>query len=133
MKTTSRKQHCKELNFLTSLVYSIGKERFGDARQQATRTPAQPNRRQRQIKEIRTELTSLKKAYRKAAEEENPGLQQLRETQRQQLTYLSRAEQLRNKRKKQTKRRAEFIANPYKFSKGILDSWKAVWRKFNST
>ena len=70
-------------------------------------------------------MTSPKKAYRKAAEEEIPGLQQLRETQRQQLTNLRRAEQLRNKRKKQAKRRAEFIANTYKFSKGLLDKEKS--------
>ena len=52
-------------------------------------------------------------------------MQQLRETQRQQLTNLRRAEQLRNKRKKQAKRRAEFIANTYKFSKGLLDKEKS--------
>jgi len=69
-------------------VYSIGKERSGEARQKTTRTPAQPNRRQREIKEIISELTSLKKAYRKATDKEKPGLQQLRETQRQHLTNL---------------------------------------------
>ncbi|XP_052268662.1 uncharacterized protein LOC127870041 [Dreissena polymorpha] len=125
LETTLQGPVEKKLKSLTNLVHSIGKERFGEVKRKPTRTPAQPNRRQRQITEIRKELKSLRKSYQKANIEERPGLQQLRDELRQKLTDLRKAEQLRDKRKKRAKRRAEFIANPYKFSKGLLDKEKS--------
>ncbi|KAH3850089.1 hypothetical protein DPMN_092495 [Dreissena polymorpha] len=56
----------KKLKSLSNLVYSLGKERFGDLKRKPTRTPARPNRRQRHITEIRKELKSLRKSYHKA-------------------------------------------------------------------
>ena len=115
----------RKLVALTNLVYTVGKERFGLTIQKTTKKPVQMNRRQRQIKGIRSELKVLRRRYRHAREEEKPGLKQLRDSQREQLLNLCKAEQLREKRRKKAKRRAEFIANPFKFSNNLLDKEKS--------
>jgi len=61
-------------------------------------------------------LTSLKKAYRKAAEEKKPGLQSLRQIQRKQLTNLRQPETVTNCRESiqlavGEERREELVAN----------------------
>ncbi|XP_052271350.1 uncharacterized protein LOC127872054 [Dreissena polymorpha] len=115
----------RKLVALTNLVYTVGKERFGLTIQKTTKKPVRMNRRQRQIKGIRSELKVLRRRYRHAREEEKPGLKQLRDSQREQLLNLCKAEQLREKRRKKAKRLAEFIANPFKFSNNLLDKEKS--------
>jgi len=96
----------RKLVALTNLVYTVGKERFGLTIQKTTKKPVQMNRRQRQIKGIRSELKVLRRRYRHARKEEKPGLKQFRDSQREQLLNLCKAEQLREKRRKKAKRRA---------------------------
>ncbi|XP_052234917.1 uncharacterized protein LOC127847189 [Dreissena polymorpha] len=115
----------RKLVAFTNLVYTVGKERFGLTIQKTTKKPVQMNRRQRQIKGVRSELKVLRRRYRHAREEEKPGLKQLRDSQTEQLLNLCKAEQLRGKRRKKAKRRAEFIANPFKFSNNLLDKEKS--------
>ena len=92
----------------------------------AEKKPEKPapiiSRRQRLIKQTRKELTSVKRQYRKAKEEEKVGLQQLRSTLREKLSTLNKAEQTRQRKRKRERQRARFIQNPYQFSKDILDN-----------
>ncbi|XP_052268605.1 uncharacterized protein LOC127869985 [Dreissena polymorpha] len=80
---------------------------------------------ERQIQAIRQELKKLRKAYRNAKDEEKLGLQELRDLQRKQLMELKKAETARKNRRKRAQQRTAFIANPYKFSKKLLDKEKS--------
>lgn len=111
----------RKLKSMSHLIYSIGKERFGVQKKKTNCNQPQPNRREKRIKQIREELKKLKKAFKKANQEERVGLKELRDIQRRELASLKRAENLRMKSRKKAKTRAAFVANPYKFSKQILD------------
>ena len=115
----------RKLKSMTSLVYAVSRERFGTIEKKRTKTPVQPNRRQRLIVEIRKELRNLNKAYKKASEEERIGLHELRDVQRRQLSTLRKAEQIRDNRRRKARQRAAFVANPFKFSKTLLDKEKS--------
>ena len=115
----------KKLKSMTHLLYTIGKERFGVQEKKTNPTPPQPNRRERKIKTIRKDLKHLKKAFKKASPDEKQGLKELRDQQRKELATLRRAENLRMKSRKNAKRRAAFVANPYQFSKRLMDKEKS--------
>jgi hypothetical protein len=117
----------KKLQTLPSLVYSVGKERFGLEQRRRTAPSGAPtlNRRQREIQTIRRELRSLRKQYRKATDEEKAGLHQLRHIQRERLKTLRNAENINKKRKEKARKRAAFFANPYKFTKSLLEEEKS--------
>ncbi|XP_052257664.1 uncharacterized protein LOC127862512 [Dreissena polymorpha] len=110
---------------MTSLIYTVGKERYGVYVPKHSKPSSQPNRRERQIQAIRQELKKLRKAYRNAKDEEKLGLQELRDLQRKQLRELRKAETARKNRRKRAQQRTAFIANPYKFSKKLLDKEKS--------
>ena len=111
----------RKLVTLTTIVYSVAKERFGVEEAKVHREPPKPNRRQTRIEKLRCELRQLKRRYRKSSPTERPGLSQLRDTVRTQLKSLRKAENTRNKARKRTKKRLAFTANPYKFARNLLD------------
>ncbi|KAH3798384.1 hypothetical protein DPMN_151983 [Dreissena polymorpha] len=92
---------------MTSLIYTVSKERFGLAEKKPEKLTPIISRRQRLIKQTRKELTSVKSQYRKAKEEEKVGLQQFRSTLRQKLSTLNKAERTRQRKRK--RQRARFI------------------------
>lgn len=114
----------KKMETLTTIIYSMGKDRFGSAEKTVTTTnqPIIPNRRQTKIAELRVEIRKLSRQYKLAANEEKVGLSQLRSGIREQLQSLRRAENNKKNRKKRSKKRVEFINNPYKFSKKLLQN-----------
>ncbi|KAH3861904.1 hypothetical protein DPMN_024858 [Dreissena polymorpha] len=63
---------------MTSLIYTVSKERFGLAKKKPEKPAPIISRRQRLIKQTRKELSSVKRQYRKAKEEEKVGLQQFK-------------------------------------------------------
>ena len=73
---------------MAHLIYTIGKERFGIQEKKANPAPPQPNRRERKIKAIRKDLKHLKRAYKKANQDEKVGLKELRDQQRKELATL---------------------------------------------
>jgi hypothetical protein len=111
----------KKLKSLSTIIYAVGKERFGITNNKPCKNIAQPNRRQKEIKKLREELRKLRKTFKKATTIEKEGLKQLRDDHRAQLLALRKAERIRTNRRKKAKKRAEFISNPYKFSKRLLD------------
>ncbi|XP_052260999.1 uncharacterized protein LOC127865146 [Dreissena polymorpha] len=115
----------RKLVAMTSLIYTVGKERYGVYVPKHSKPSSQPNRRERQIQAIRQELKKLRKAYRNAKDEEKLGLQELRDLQRKQLRELRKAETARKNRRKRAQQKTSFIANPYKFSKKLLDKEKS--------
>ena len=85
---------------MTTLVYTVAKERFGTKKTRRPKPQQTPNRRQSRIKQIRGELKSLNKAYKKASQEERLGLQELRDILRRELQTLRKAENARTARRK---------------------------------
>ena len=103
------------------LIHSVGTDRFGE-HQGGSRGKAEgnPNRRQRDIKNIRKQLRDLKKQWKNAHSEEKKGLAALRKSLRDKLNPLCRAEALNKKRKKRRKQSTAFIANPYQYASRML-------------
>ncbi|XP_052223957.1 uncharacterized protein LOC127839609 [Dreissena polymorpha] len=95
----------RKLTTLTTLIYSVGKERFGLEEERVRKEPPRPNRRQVRIQNLRQRI----------------GLAQLRDTVRTQLTSVRKAENSRRKTRERAKKRAAFTANPYKFARSLLD------------
>ena len=116
----------QKIHTMTTLVYAVGKERFGveeKAHQQHKTTVS--NRRVREIKKLRGEIRTLTKQYRKAGSEERIGLCQLRTTLRERMKTLRKAENIRKKRQEKAKQRAAFIKNPYRFTTSLLAGQKS--------
>ncbi|XP_052281306.1 uncharacterized protein LOC127878820 [Dreissena polymorpha] len=111
----------RKLKCMTTLVYTVAKERFGTKKTRRPNPQQTPNRRQSRMKQIRGELKSLNKAYKKASQEERLGHQELRDILRRELQTLRKAENARTARRRRAQKRAEFVSNPYKFSKQLLD------------
>ncbi|XP_071138283.1 uncharacterized protein [Mytilus edulis] len=106
---------------MTSIIYSVGKDRFGVVPQGKQPTKqGHSNRRQKKIKELRGDLRRVKKRYKVANENERLPLQQLRKETREKLKTLTRAETHRRDRKKKAKERATFTANPFQYMKRLF-------------
>ena len=107
---------------LTAITYSLAKERFGTVprRENKGRRENQENRRERKIKQLRKEIKTLKKQFKLASTEEKEGIKELTASLREQLIRARRAEGLRQRRKKQEAARAQFIKDPYRFTKSLL-------------
>ncbi|XP_052237947.1 uncharacterized protein LOC127849270 [Dreissena polymorpha] len=121
LTSTMRGPVDRKLKCMTTLVYTVAKERFGTKKTRRPKPQQTPNRRQSRKKQIRGELKSLNKAYKKASQEERLGLQELRDILRRELQTFRKAENARTARRRRAQKRAEFVSNPYKFSKQLLD------------
>ncbi|VDI05049.1 Hypothetical predicted protein [Mytilus galloprovincialis] len=120
-------QGCVErrIETLTTLVYNIGKERFGvEERKERNNTKQTPNRREQKIKQLRNELKDLNRRYKKSNEIEKLGITCITDTVREELRRTRREEQLKNSNKKKAKNRANFIKDPYSYKKNTVG-----WRK----
>ena len=104
----------KKVNSLTSIVYNMGLDRFGSA-EMKERNPHLPNRREKEISQLRGELRELRRQHRRNPEDQ--GLKDLREVLRGRIIILRRAENHRKNRHKRSKTRKQFIQDPYKFVK----------------
>ena len=72
----------RKLTTLATLIYSVGRERFGFEEGIARKEPPKPNRRQTRIQNLRHELRQLTSRYRTSSPTERAGLTQLRQTLR---------------------------------------------------
>ncbi|CAC5381747.1 unnamed protein product [Mytilus coruscus] len=116
-------QGCVErrIETLTSLIYNIGKERFGvEERKEKSNTKQTPNRREQKIKQLRKELKDLNRRYKKSNEIEKLGIACITDSVSEELRRTRRAKQLKNSNKKKAKNRANFIKNPYNYTKTLL-------------
>ncbi|XP_021349432.1 uncharacterized protein LOC110466448 [Mizuhopecten yessoensis] len=122
LETTLQGNVERKVEALTSIVYSVCKERFGveTSRTQPRAKTTKENRRERKIKQLRKELRELGKRFKTAPESEKVGIQQIRDDLRETLRRLRNAERLRKGRKERAKRRADFVKDPFQFSKTLL-------------
>ncbi|XP_015259791.1 PREDICTED: uncharacterized protein LOC107104322 [Cyprinodon variegatus] len=109
----------QRLQLMSTLIISIGAERFGIKLPKAQNF-ARPNRRETKISQLRKELKALNRQYKKAGEEERPALRELRGILRQRLISLRRAEWHRRRGRERARKRTAFVANPFGFTKRLL-------------
>ena len=110
----------RKIESFGKLVYAVAKERFGVLKEKGKKE-ATPNRREQKISGVRKELRSLRKRFRLSTPEEKDGLAQLRSELRSQLKSLRNAERIRKAGKEREKRRASFVANPFRFAATVLE------------
>jgi len=111
----------RKLKTLTTLIYSVAKERFGLEEPNAYKEPPRPNRRQTRIENLRRELRQPRRRYLNSPPSEQLGLSRLRDRVRSQLNSLRKAENTRMKNRERAKKRAAFTVNPYRFARSLLD------------
>ena len=107
------------LSFMT-IITSLASERFGCVEPWQTRMPYTANRRGNKMKDLRREIRSLKKLYKRASIEECQLLEKLRGTLRGELKILRWAEWHRRRRKERSRKRANFLSNPFGFARTLL-------------
>ena len=83
------------------------------------------NRREVQIRNVRQDLRSIKKQWKKGDEHEKEGLKAIRDDLRKQLQSLRAAERNRQKRRRRAKARSQFIKSPYNYVKKMLGNPKS--------
>ncbi|XP_061920230.1 uncharacterized protein LOC133660667 [Entelurus aequoreus] len=106
---------------MSTIIVSYGSERFGRMEKGNTEaTPYTMNRRATKIHQLRQELRTLRKQFKRAAEEDKQPLEELRNILRKKLTTLRRAEWHRRRGRERARKRAAFIANPFWFAKQLL-------------
>ena len=110
----------RRLSFMTTIITSLASERFGFVETRQPRRPYTANRRVNKMKDLRKEIRSLKKLYRRASIEERQPLKELRGILRGELKTLRRAEWHRRRRKERSKKRANFLSNPFGFARTLL-------------
>ena len=110
----------KKMKTMVQLVYQACHDTFGVKEGQTVKPPSGPSRRQRQITELRKELRTLKKRWRKADAEEKTALNELSSELQKTLIQLRKTESSRKKQSEKRRQRKAFFNNPFQFTAGIL-------------
>ena len=109
----------RRLSFMTTIITSLASERFGCVEPRQPRMPYTANRRVNKMKDLRREIRSLKKLYKRANIEERQALEELRGTLRGELKTLRPAEW--HRRRERSRKRANFPYNPFGFARTLLE------------
>ena len=104
---------------MTTIIVTVAAERFGEEKK-SSGTSYSNNQRAVKIHNIRKEMKALKYQHKVAGEEECIGLTQLMCILRKKIRVLHRAECHRRRQHERARKRAAFIANPFKFTKDLL-------------
>lgn len=113
---------------MTTIIFSYASERFGWVEKGKTKpTSYTMNRLATKIHHLCQELCTLKKQYKKAAEEEKQPLAELQKILQKKLMILRRAEWHRTRGRKRARKRAAFITNPFGLTKQLLGDKRAGW------
>lgn len=110
---------------MVQVVYQACQDTFGVKEGKTSKPPAGPSRRQRQITELRKELRTLKKRWRKADEREKEALNELSSELRKNLLQLRRTETIRKKQNEKRRQRKAFFNNPFRFTADLLGKPKS--------
>ena len=110
----------RRLSFMTTIITSLVSERFGCVEPRQPRRPYTANCRVNKMKDLKKEIRSLKKFYRRASIEERQPLKELRGILRGELKTLRQAEWHKRRRKERSRKRANFLSNPFGFARTLL-------------
>ena len=115
-----------ELTKFTEVVEEFCSQHLGTIeRKERKEVEKKPNRRQVQKGKLRKRERSLKNLLRDAKEIEKPGIRELLDDIHKQILTISRAENLRKRRKRKRKTRENFYKNPFKFAKSLFTEGKS--------
>ena len=116
-----------QVNNLTDTIYNKCLEMFGSKEKVLMDRGEKTHisRRQREIARLKKEKKRLRQQWRRAPDNEKPGLSALRHDLRQRLSALLRAERLRVKKREQRKARFQFVRDPFRYGKSLLDPPKS--------
>lgn len=120
LEDTLKGDAANKIKTMVRLVYQACYDTFGAKEGKTPRPPAGPSRRQRQIKELRGNLQTLKKRWREASDEERAALDEISSETRKRLIQLRRAETAREKQKEKHRKRKAFFKNPFQFTADLL-------------
>ena len=104
------------------VIYEICLGRFGAVTKKSKGAPRGPSRRQERGKSLREEINKLKKTYIAAPEEEKGAIDHLQKEKLKELRVLKRAESMRKSRGKMKANCQEFLGQPFKYGKKVLDA-----------
>ncbi|KAL7869586.1 hypothetical protein AOLI_G00135740 [Acnodon oligacanthus] len=115
---------------MTTIIISLAAERFGLEEKRTGNLPYTMNNRLKKIHQLRQELKSLRRRFKEAREEETGPLAELRIILCKKLMTLRRAEWHWRRRKERARKRAAFIANPFRFTTQLLGkNGQLTWSK----
>ncbi|KAG1925127.1 hypothetical protein F2P79_025744 [Pimephales promelas] len=104
----------RKIESLTAVTYNLAKERFGPIEQRSQpQSPRQPNRREREIHSLRSEIKTLNKQFKIGPPAEREGIKDLTSKLRDQMW------------KKKAKRRMQFLKDPFSFTRTLLGQRKS--------
>ena len=111
----------RKMEAMSKIIYTMGFDRFGPVKMNKAPPQPQQNQRQQKIAKIRSEIRQLTKRYKEANDTKKEALAELRDDCKLKLKRLRQAECNRKQRKKRNQKRSEFIRNPFKFTKKLLN------------
>ena len=115
------KQTAEKLSLFSNVVYTTCLDKLGtEVVKPHEEKEKRPNRRQNQKGKLRADQRQLKKRLKEAPENEKQGIQELLCDVKKKILTLSRAENLRKRRKKSRRTREAFYKNPYSFTKSLF-------------
>lgn len=120
LEATTKGEASQKLQAMTAIIVGLAAERFGEEERKSPQASYCKNQRAEKIHNIRAEMKVLKRQYKLAEEEERIGLAQLMNILRKKIIVLRRAEWHRRRRRERARKRAAFIANPFKFTRDLL-------------
>lgn len=105
---------------MCSIIINISVERFGLKEQHPSSGTSGPNHWDEKIPQLRHELCVLRRQFKQANEEAKDALAELRNIVRSKFTTIHRAEWHTKRGKERARRLAEFVANPFGFTRILL-------------
>ncbi len=109
LENTLKGDAAKKIKIMVEVVYQACHDAFGAKEGKTPRPPAGPSRRQRQIKELREELKTLKRRWREASDEERAALDEISTETQKRLIQLRRAETTWEKQREKRRKRKAFL------------------------
>ena len=110
----------------TDVIYEKSIELFGvKQKRQVRNNEGMISRRQREINQLKREKKLLRKRWKRAQENEKAGLAELRQSLGRRLSALMKAERFRIKKRDQRNARFQFIKDPFKYGRNLLDPPKS--------
>ena len=106
----------KKVKTFTTMLARVG----AVAPKKTTSTQITGNWRENEIRRCRNEMKDLERRYRQAPDEEIDGIKQLQQMLREKIRRLRAAERTRRAKKERSRKRSQFIRDPYKFTKDLL-------------
>ena len=118
----SKKTTEERLEQLASTIYDEAERRFGIEETVGKKSVKEFgfSRRQKKLKEVRKEKKSLRQRWMNSLPEEKEGLKVLYEAVKKKHQNLMKTERRLKTKKERGKARKSFLANPYKYAKGLF-------------